>query len=76
MTPITSPSPGEGEYPAAFLPWTASRIRERLGAFLHGASLASWAGPHVLRRAADGTPFVSGAAIRQLARERKTKIES
>ena len=67
MTPITSPSPGEGERSAAFLPWTASGIRERLGAFLHGGSLASWAGPHVLRRAADGTPFVSGTAIRQLA---------
>ena len=67
MTPITSPSPGEGECSAAFPPWTASGIRERLGAFLHGGSLASWAGPHVLRRAADGTPFVSGTAIRQLA---------
>lgn len=67
MTPITSPSPGEGECSAAFLPWTASGIRERLGAFLHGGSLASWVGPHVLRRAADGTPFVSGTAIRQLA---------
>ena len=67
MTPITSPSPGEGECSAAFLPWTVSGIRERLGAFLHDGSLASWAGPHVLRRAADGTPFVSGTAIRQLA---------
>ena len=42
-------------------------MRERLGAFLHGGTLASWAGPHVLRRSADGTAFVSGAAIRQLA---------
>ena len=67
MTPITSPSPGEGACSAAFPPWTASRIRERLGAFLHDGSLASWAGPHVLRRAADGTPFVGGTAIRQLA---------
>ena len=66
MTPITSPSPGEGACSAAFPPWTASRIRERLGAFLHDGSLASWAGPHVLRRAADGTPFVGGTAIRQL----------
>ena len=67
MTPITSPSPGEGACSAAFPPWTASGIRERLGAFLHDGSLASWAGPHVLRRAADGTPFVGGTAIRQLA---------
>ena len=66
MTPITSPSPGEGACSAAFPPWTASGIRERLGAFLHDGSLASWAGPHVLRRAADGTPFVGGTAIRQL----------
>ena len=51
MTPITSPSPGEGACSAAFPPWTASRIRERLGAFLHDGSLASWAGPHVLRLA-------------------------
>lgn len=67
MTPITSPSPDEGGCAAAFLPWTASGRRERLGAFLRGGSLAAWAGPHVLRRAADGTAFVGGAAIRQLA---------
>lgn len=67
MTSITSFSPGDGDDSAAFLPWTVSGTQERLAAFLNGGTLARWAGPHIVRRASDGTAFLSGTAIRRLA---------